>query len=479
MLWLALRFPSLPLEIFTRGTPSQEPLAVAAAAGAGAQIVACNRKAQGRGVRAGMPVTAACALAADLRVRARDPAAERAALERIAARAHQFTSFVSIAPDAEVLLEISGSLKLFGGLGRLWTQVERELDGHGHSVSMACAPTPLAAQLFSRAGMPVRIQHNDALRASLAQLPADILDLPPESKALLHDIGARTIGACLRLPRPGLARRAGRELLDGIARALGDVPDPRPGFVPPAGFAAALQLPAPVAEAPALLFAGRRLLAELAGFLSAAGKGVQRLRFELGHESAGATRFELDLVSATRDLEHLVAVLRERLERLALPAPATAIALESALLLPLAARSRTLLPDAREQAETVARLIERLRARLGKDAVQGLAAVADYRPEYAWRAAEPGAGAEGAWLPLSRPLWILNVPRPLGEVADVPQYEGPLALLAGPERIEAGWWDGGDVERDYFIARNPALSLLWVYRERRIGGAWYLHGFFG
>jgi protein ImuB len=327
--------------------------------------------------------------------------------------------------------------------------------------------------------MPVRIQHNDALRASLAQLPADILDLPPESKALLHDIGARTIGACLRLPRPGLARRAGRELLDGIARALGDVPDPRPGFVPPAGFAAALQLPAPVAEAPALLFAGRRLLAELAGFLSAAGKGVQRLRFELGHESAGATRFELDLVSATRDLEHLVAVLRERLERLALPAPATAIALESALLLPLAARSRTLLPDAREQAETVARLIERLRARLGKDAVQGLAAVADYRPEYAWRAAEPGAGAEGAWLPLSRPLWILNVPRPLGEVADVPQYEGPLALLAGPERIEAGWWDGGDVERDYFIARNPALSLLWVYRERRIGGAWYLHGFFG
>jgi protein ImuB len=206
---------------------------------------------------------------------------------------------------------------------------------------------------------------------------------------------------------------------------------------------------------------------------------VQRLRFELGHESAGATRFELDLVSATRDLEHLVAVLRERLERLALPAPATAIALESALLLPLAARSRTLLPDAREQAETVARLIERLRARLGKDAVQGLAAVADYRPEYAWRAAEPGAGAEGAWLPLSRPLWILNVPRPLGEVADVPQYEGPLALLAGPERIEAGWWDGGDVERDYFIARNPALSLLWVYRERRIGGAWYLHGFFG
>ena len=80
-------------------------------------------------------------------------------------------------------------------------------------------------------------------------------------------------------------------------------------------------------------------------------------------------------------------------------------------MLPLAARNLTLLPDAREQAETIVRLIERLRARLGADAVQGLDTVADHRPEYAWRAAEPGAANQGAWLPLSRPLWMLHAPR--------------------------------------------------------------------
>jgi protein ImuB len=50
------------------------------------------------------------------------------------------------------------------------------------------------------------------------------------------------------------------------------------------------------------------------------------------------------------------------------------------------------------------------------------------------------------------------------------------ALLAGPERIESGWWDGGEVRRDYFIARIGEGSLVWVYRERERG--WFLHGIF-
>jgi hypothetical protein len=180
-----------------------------------------------------------------------------------------------------------------------------------------------------------------------------------------------------------------------LDRALGHVPDPRPGFVPPASFAATLQLPAPVGEAGALLFASRRLLAELCGFLAAVGKGAQRLRFRLAHEGRDDTCFELNLAAATRDVEHLVTVLRERLERLTLPAPAAAIRLEGVLLLPLAARNLALLPDAREQAETIVRLIERLRARLGENAVHGLETVADHRPEYAWRTTEPGTADPG------------------------------------------------------------------------------------
>jgi protein ImuB len=384
-----------------------------------------------------------------------------------------------------VLIEIGGSLRIFGGLNRLWTRIEQELDNQGHTSCLACAPTPLAAQFFARAGLPVRIRHDDALRASIGRLSVDVLGLPPGSDTLLADIGVRTIGACLELPRAGLARRAGEGLLDMLDRALGHLPDPRPAFAPPSRFTAALQLPALVETAPALLFAARRLLAELTGFLAAVGNGAQRLRLVLAHEDRAATCIELDLAAATRDPDHLAAVLRERLERLALPSPATAIRLESVLLVPLAARNLALLPDARERAETIVRLIERLRARLGENAVQGLDIAADHRPEYAWRTdagvghgREPGVSSQSAWLPLARPLWVLHAPRPLADRDGKPQQDGPLALVAGPERIEAGWWDDDDIAREYYVARNPAQSLLWIYRECRAGGGWYLHGYF-
>ena len=455
MLWLALRFPLLPLEIFTRGAAMPGPLAVVSSSAANADIVACNEEARRRGIDVGMPVTAAWALAAGLRVIARDPAAERAALERAAAWALQFTPTVSIAASTEILLEVEGSLRFFGGLHRLWADIKRKVGTTGYTVNMAGAPTPLAAQLFARAGLPPRIRHGDALRLGLAQLPASVLELPPVLGNLLQDIGIHTLGECLELPRDGLARRAGEGLLTQLDRALGTVPDPRPAFTPPRDFKATLPLPAPVENAGMLLFAARRLLAELCGLLAATGQGAQRLKFLLSHEDGRATHLMLNLVAASRDPGHLASVLRERLERTRLPSPTVTITLESERLLPLPAGSLAFLPDEGGQAEALARLVERLRARLGENAVQGLDAVADHRPERAWHAREPGNG-DGAWItwrPSARPLWLLNTPRPLAQIREMPQHEGPLTLMTTAERIESGWWDGDDVQRDYFVAQ--------------------------
>jgi protein ImuB len=481
MLWLALRFPSLPLEIFTRGAEISGPLAVASSSAANAEIVTCNHEARRCGIHPGMAAAAAWALASGLRVFTRDAAAERAALERIAAWALQFTPVVSLATPAEVLLEVAGSLRLFGGFNSLWAGIEQKIRAIGYTTVIAGAPTPLAAQLFARAGFSPRIRHDDALRLSLDQLPIDVLELPAVSAELLRDIGVRTLGECRDLPRNGLARRDGKELLEQLDRALGRIPDPRPAFAPPANFKATLQLPAPVGEADALLFAARRLIGELCGWLAATGNGAQRLAFALSHEGREDTRFVLNLMTATRDPGHLTGVLRERLERLALPCPAIAVAMESGGLQPLASRNLSFLPDDRVSVETVVQLIERLRARLGEDAVQGLDTVADHRPERAWRACAPGneGDVSNTWPPSARPLWLLHAPRPLMEIAEIPQHEGPLTLLTAPERIESGWWDGHDVKREYFVARNPGESLLWIYRESRAGGGWYLHGFFG
>ena len=47
----------------------------------------------------------------------------------------------------------------------------------------------------------------------------------------------------------------------------------------------------------------------------------------------------------------------------------------------------------------------------------------------------------------------------------------PTALncSAGPERIESGWWDGADVARDYYLARDAQGARQWVFRDLRSG----------
>lgn len=478
MLWLALRFVSLPLEVYARAGHAATPFAVTAAHGARAEIIACNKAARARGVTPGMALASASALASGLQVAPRDTAAESAALERIAAWAVQFTPAVSLARPSEVLLEIAGSLALFGGLNRLWGEVAAGLRALGYAASMACAPTPLAALWFARARLAVRLSHTDALEASLPGLPLAVIDCPPETLALLQSVGATTVGDCLALPRAGLALRLGQVFVDDLDRARGKLPDPRAFFSPPAVFKAEQLLPAPARDAEMLLFAARRLLTELCGFLAATANGVQRLAFSFAHHGRDPTRLVLELVAATRDADHLTSVLRERLGRSALPSPATAIGLESELLLPLASRNLALLPEAGQREEAVSQLIERLRARLGEHAVLGLKRWADHRPEYAWRACPPGGGDSVSTAAAGRPLWLLAEPRRLGETVSSPSYGGRLTLLAGPERIESGWWDGREVMRDYFVACSPSEALLWIYRERGLNGAWFLHGFF-
>ena len=87
---------------------------------------------------------------------------------------------------------------------------------------------------------------------------------------------------------------------------------------------------------------------------------------------------------------------------------------------------------------------------------------------------------------MPRPVWLLQKPEPLPERQSRPLLEGkPLQLLSGPERIEAGWWDAGLAERDYFIAQADDGALVWIYRARLPLSAseeaqgWFMQGRFG
>lgn len=470
-MWIAIRLPQLPLEIFLRGSPTPEPFALEERH----RVFACDRKARSRGVRSGMAVSAALAIVPGLRLAQRDPAAETEALLGVAGWAAQFTPGVAIEFPDTVLLDAASSLKLFGGLALLLGRLHRELEGMGWSAQLAGAPTPRAAFWLALAGSGRFADSTAELEPTLAPLPVAVLRCDGETLEALAAIGVRTIGELLALPRGGVARRFGQRLLDLLDRALGRLPDPRNLFVPPARFGASIELPAEVVHAEVLLFAAKRLIVQLAGFLAARSGGAQRIVFRLKHRE-GATEVTIGLVAPSRDVEHFTLLARERFSNLALEQPVREIALEVDDVLPLAGRNLGLLLEEGKPQGDWQRLLERLRARLGAEAVSGVVVRAEHRPERASAAAEPDAKQ----LQLEygeRPMWLLESPRPLAEIGARPHHEGPLDLLAGPERLESGWWDGGDVARDYFIARMQSQALVWIYRERG-GGGWYLHGLF-
>lgn len=442
------------------------------------RVVAANPVAQRLGVRADLGVASALALAPGLVLRERAPADESAALDEVAAWACQFTPHVSLDPPACVLLEIAGSLRLFGGAAALARRVRAQARDLGFTAEVAVAPTPRAAYWLARSARAAIVTEPDALGQAIADLPADLIGCGREITEMLLSVGAFTLEDCLHLPRAGLARRGAAALLDVLDQGLGRVPDPRPWFSPPERYASRIELAAPSTQADTLTFIGRRLLAGLAAHLRARHAGVERFALALEHEGGASTRLAVTLGALSREESRFSLLAREHLARLELAAPVAALAVLADEILPLASAAAPLFGAAEAQTEQLSLLIERLRARLGANAVYGLQQVQDHRPERAWTVVEPGTAAVAPAPAGARPLWLLAEPQPLG-AGDPPSRRGEaLRLEAGPERIESGWWDEGEARRDYFIARAEGETLLWIFRELGAPEAWYLHGIF-
>jgi protein ImuB len=477
MLWVALRFPSLALEALLRGHALRESTGIPWAIADGRKVLACNAQANALGVRPAMGLAAAWALAPRLRVQPRDEATEREALEGIAAWACSFTPHVSLEPPQGVLMEVEGSLRLFHGLASLIDRMRSGLEEMGFSATLAAAPTARGAWWLAIAGGEELIMDPALLETALAVLPVSAACSDPDALDFLRSIGVTTIEGLLVLPREGIGRRLGRGLLDSLERALGTAPEPRAMFVPPVRFAAKLELHGAVEHAEGVLFAARRLLVQLEGLLVARQAGVRRFFLVLLHRSARSRVVEVGLASPGRESERFMQLLREKLSMIVLVEPVEAIRIEAADFEPLHGYTAGLFRDTRIEGEGWIRLIERLQARLGGDAVHGIGLQPEHRPERAWRVlgANERLPREGASTG-ARPLWLVEPPRRLKEADGMPRDGGRLELLAGPERIESGWWDGEGVARDYFIARAPSSALLWIFRER--GGGWYLHGLF-
>jgi protein ImuB len=436
---------------------------------------------------------------------------------------------------------------------------------------MPCAPAGVRANTLTQPGAETtRAQANTApasvntalapqsvavaacaqrqLSAVLDALPLAALLATQSHAPTLQRLGCERLGQLRALPRGGLSRRFGAALLSALDQAYGLQAELYPWVVLPEQFSQRLEFNARIELAEGLMFGAHRLLGSLKAWLIARQCGVTGICLHWEHDlqrrgDAKAGSLEVRTGQATTDMQHLARLLAENLARTTLVAPVVAIALEALEVEPLPTASASLLPDDTTRGESLAQLLERLSARLGAQQVRTGQTVPDHRPQrmQAWSPSTlEGAARAGTATPTQRstraptaaqkaratqavpdhwahyPCWILRQPLRLAVVKDKPIYQGPLQLMAGPERIETGWWpesshdgagnhegnseskgdgdnpaahDGDLTLRDYFIASSEMAGLLWIYRQRTglahpgaLGAAqvgWYLHGIYG
>jgi protein ImuB len=421
-----------------------------------------------------------------------------------------------------LLLEVKGSLHQFDGLEGLLREFQSDCRTLGAESATALAPTPLAALVAARFGEPFAVTNKAQLIGRLTAMPLAPLRWPEDVVERLARMGVRTIGQTLRLPRAGFARRFGPEHLAELDRLTGRNADLRHHFQPRERFRRRRELTYEMENNDTILAALAPMLTDLGRFLELRQAGITELECRLRHRHAPPSVCLLRLAAPQANVARLTELLGERLNALVLPEPVRSCELRSGLPVLRELTSNPLWQPGEYGGASAgsesSQLLERLRSRLGYEAVYGLQVLQGHRPERAWATCEPmvasapgpaspttngaagssrtdalaprgagdavavgiaAAGQRVPWAAFRRPLWLLPTPELLEELDGVPRRRGALRFFGDVERIETGWWDGGEIGRDYYTAFDLYGVQLWIFRERADPHRWFLHGVFG
>jgi protein ImuB len=493
-IWFCLHLPVLGLEVFTRGADRERACVLVDTH----RVVARNAAAEQHQIGIGTTLATAHAICPDLTHFVRNPDRERERLGFLAEIAYRFSATVCVHEPDCLLLDVHGSLRLFGGLYRLKRDLIRLFADLGHHTVVGIAPTPLAAIAFARArysdelsSRPSGVALKVYTARGLARLPLEHTELEVSLIERLENMGIETLGQLLRLPTAELGRRFGPALLDYLGRLRGTRPDPRRNITPAAFFIERVELLEAVTDKQGLLFPMQRLLGELDRWLIARQLGTSCLRWRFAPLHGMGTELDVQFSGSQRNRQTLLSISRLRLEQTVLPDEILSVELSSTGLTAWQPAVDALFMSGRRSRQAPEELIDRFRARLGDCACRGLRLHEDHRPEHAWRstvARMPASSRAGdgfraqSKAAVRRPAWLLEVPAPV--------ERRQLYLLSGPERIETGWWDvQADVQdtpgsanckavhRDYYVARHRSGTHCWVFRTMS-DGCWYIHGYF-
>jgi protein ImuB len=508
-----------------------------------------------------------------------NPQADRQALGRLAdALLLEISPLVAIEPEPErapwaglhhrhsemLLVNITGIGDWFGSEQAILEATQRLLQRLGLQATMAIADTSAAAWGLARFNDRNGVTRNDATDRDAASdcnatliapgqmaeavdpLPVHSLRITAEVAHQLDRLGIKTVGQLRRLPRSGLATRLGNELVRRMDQMLGRREEPLVMHHSEPEDAVTCELEYPTTDLEILSHRIGLLIDTVAERLATRVRGALRLSCQLDIlENHPPRRIDVGLFAPTADAEHLRRLMMTSLEGKQLPAMVQRVSVAVDLAGPLRQFQATLFgeesPSDAAARRSLARMIETVAMRLGRDAVLEVLASDHPLPESAYslrplagqtdRPSNDGGGSakrsgsagrrnthaikspRRSLLPaplgplpsdpLRRPLRLFVHPPRIAVVISAaagvlthlrisgrPSDSPPSHSVAsrsyrvlqcrGPERIEAAAAAGGAIRRDYYRVEIEGGVWFWLFRQWGSGRAetWHLHGRF-
>lgn len=486
MLWVAIRFPWLPLEVFEARQTTDKVVAVEQ----NKRILMASSGAVEAGIKSGMKSALVSSLVAEQNscdLHRRDSEKETEVLKRLASWAYSRTPYIQRYQEDTLLLEVSRCLRLFGGVENLVQELCDSLDYMPYSYQMGMAHTAKGSWLLSFQNYELREQDSHAVFVSrLRESSLELLCEQQSAVSSLQKMGLKTLAEVLDLPSQALGKRFGQDFQGYLRELVGGIEKPPLIYQANEHFCRQVPFAWPVVRTDLLELPAKQLLQQLVDYLVRQQLQCQKINWNFYSAQGGKQSVEIGCERIHRHWELLFELTRIRLEQLKLDFEVELLELECRQTSPVNLGSDSLFAweSARVQGN-VESLVARLQTRMGRDQLYQVQVKAEHLPELAqslelpFETQEPPQEAvpRGA-----RPCWLLPKPQPLKRRGNLlywndQQINKSLKIIDGPERIEGYWWQQPEA-RDYFIARRDDSVHCWVYRELNEGQNWYAQGVF-
>ena len=446
-------------------------------------VLQLNDSAKVLGVCKDMPLSLIERLG-DITILERNKEIEKKETDGLLVWASKFTPLVVDKFPDGLLVEMKGSLKLFGGQEKLIKIMSDDLHGWGYKFGLATGVTPLLAEIGAKTGRKGDVL-NRLTSKEINTVPISMFSFLPKQLELLKKMGVRTLGDYKKLPRKGLVERFGKDILQQFDRLYGYDPDPQVFFAAPRRRNISITLDRELESWLDLKPYIKQLLKKAKKYLSYNTLKVRRLTWFFCRDSS-EVKVPIFL-SGANNISVILRILEEKLKNKRFREPFDSIRLSLDEVENMRSDNLNILHKTEQSNMDLLcdQFIDLIRSRYGEKSLYVLNSKEEHVPEYSFTYCHFFDGKQnessfpdGALPKIKRPIWFVDPPVRLIVKDNKPFYDGHLLTFSGRERIVSDWWNGEEIARDYFVAESYSGMVLWIYRELGRKKNWFFQGLF-